>query len=639
MPFFDPYGWSTAGQAFLFLHLMAYAAWPWCTRLFSSRKDRGAGLAMSGGIFMYLLAAQLWWRTGLFGLHFVWALFLMICVGISGHYLFSQPLPPSVGTRARMRKAFIQGWLIFSVLFWYWTVIRAGDPGVTHTEQAMDVMWMRAGMASESPPIRDAWFGGEASSYYSDGHQALSFLGLLLGLPVQISVNITQIIWFALTGLLSFQAGKSLFELSGKKGASLAGVLAMLFVCFISTPQGFLSAHQPDSGWWWWKASRVIMDGEFPLITEFPFFSFWLGDNHAHVIGLPFLLLSLVSSIQLLRARTLRFSTVFLPCFLILWSWRINPWQVPTVLAIPLLCLVLRKRRYQLSDLRNLVLATLPGLGLLFPARTGGPEIQLVVNEAGHTNFVEFLKVFGFLIPGVLLVIFQRPHRLWVAVLVLCAGMFACAEFVFLQDVFQNRMNTVFKVYYQIWILAGLLSGVGGALLLRHKGWKKVAGRLLLLCLLIPGLWYAGTLSMAAFRMPRNGLNAWSVLSEEDQIFLEIANLLIEPGERIVEAPGKSYDPHSSRLGTWTAGESLIGWTGHQQQWRPGTAHPTVSQIYEAHTREDLAFALSELQADWVSFGPREQEAFTVHPEWESWMNHLADRVVDQPNQRLYRIR
>ncbi|NOG62103.1 MAG: hypothetical protein HND46_01680 [Chloroflexi bacterium] len=48
--------------------------------------------------------------------------------------------------------------------------------------------------------------------------------------------------------------------------------------------------------WWWFKQSRLVHDKKFnggyeEAITEFPQFSFILGDNHPHVLALPFTLL------------------------------------------------------------------------------------------------------------------------------------------------------------------------------------------------------------------------------------------------------------------------------------------------------------------------------------------------------------
>jgi YYY domain-containing protein len=58
-------------------------------------------------------------------------------------------------------------------------------------------------------------------------------------------------------------------------------------------------------GFNWWNSSRAVWD-TYPdgsrryAITEFPFFSFWLGDMHPHVMALPFGLLALALALQTL---------------------------------------------------------------------------------------------------------------------------------------------------------------------------------------------------------------------------------------------------------------------------------------------------------------------------------------------------
>nr|MDQ2998185.1 DUF2298 domain-containing protein [Chloroflexota bacterium] len=56
----------------------------------------------------------------------------------------------------------------------------------------------------------------------------------------------------------------------------------------------------------WWNPSRAVWDTsrdpgdptKYYAITEFPFFSFWLGDMHPHVMALPFGLLALALALQ-----------------------------------------------------------------------------------------------------------------------------------------------------------------------------------------------------------------------------------------------------------------------------------------------------------------------------------------------------
>ena len=63
------------------------------------------------------------------------------------------------------------------------------------------------------------------------------------------------------------------------------------------------SSFFPTEFWWWWRSTRVIDAADsFPAITEFPSFSFILGDLHPHVMSLPFVILALVLGLTALAS-------------------------------------------------------------------------------------------------------------------------------------------------------------------------------------------------------------------------------------------------------------------------------------------------------------------------------------------------
>lgn len=633
----DPFWWWPALRAFAALHLLALAAWPWTTRVCAGFRDRGAALALPGGIFIYLLILQIAWRTGFLGLHPVWCWFLVALSALAAWGCHARsPRPTFFGTKTRMRRAALRGWLVFALLYGFWAWVRSADPTVAHTEQPMDAMWLRAAMASDAPPVRDAWFGGAPATYYAEGHQNLAFLGTLFGEPAAVMVNLGQILWFALTGLLAFEAAGRLAD--RRRFQSGAGGLGLLLTLFLSTPRGMWDTLTTNGeGWWWWRASRVIADGSTALITEFPFFSFWLGDNHAHVLGLPFLFLALLAAAQLRRVRRLDAFTLLPAALAVVWSWRVNPWQTPTALAVVGLGLLLRRRRPSLSELKSSVWgAVLPFL-LFFPLREPGLSSSVGLNPYGHTGPVEFLKVFGFLLPGVLLLGVRRGDWLPKALALLGIAMLLTAEALVVHDLFQSRMNTVFKVYYQVWILWGVAGGVGWNLAFNSLPRLRPA---LWALLLVPacGWLYAARLSGGAFAADARSPHAWSRLPSAEQHLLHTADRLIRPGDRIAEAPGESYQAHTSLLGTWTAGSTLVGWGGHQVQWRTGVRFPDLDRIYRAESEADLRQALRDLEVDWVLAGPNERDRYRMSEDWRRWMRERGFVVVDLPTFSLYRI-
>ena len=112
----------------------------------------------------------------------------------------------------------------------------------------------------------------------------------------------------------------------------------------------------PEDFWWWFRSTRVIdtlaADGSSLdyTITEFPAFSFVLGDLHAHVQAIPFLLLAICVALN-----------ACLSPDRLGWSWLarhpaqaaalalsggalafINFWDFPTFLAITVGALLLK---------------------------------------------------------------------------------------------------------------------------------------------------------------------------------------------------------------------------------------------------------------------------------------------------------
>ena len=87
----------------------------------------------------------------------------------------------------------------------------------------------------------------------------------------------------------------------GTRGAVRAGLAAVALVLVGGNLEGarlLIADGGPLREYDWFAASRVDPD----TITEFPWFSFLLGDLHAHVLALPFTLLALAFALQVVLA-------------------------------------------------------------------------------------------------------------------------------------------------------------------------------------------------------------------------------------------------------------------------------------------------------------------------------------------------
>ena len=371
---------------FLLLELTAAVALPWAFVLFRFLPDRGLTLAKPAALLLFSYAlwvlslAHIWPNTQLT----VWAIFMVAFVG-------------SVWlTRRRweeLREFLRNNWpvlltaeLIFTGLFALWAFVVSGAPSISHTEKPMDFMLLNAAHQARYFPAEDLWLSGHSISYYYFGHIIVAFLTSLSGVVSSTAYNLGVATIPALAGAVAFGLLFNLVRVAGGsfRWAVATGVAAPALVLLAGNLTGALEFVRlrgwagegfwdwvaikglditaatggvfPEDFWWWFRSTRVIdtlaADGSSMdyTITEFPAFSFVLGDLHAHVLAIPFLLLAICVALN-----------VYLSPARLGWSWLarhpaqatalalsggalafINFWDFPTFLAIAAGALLLK---------------------------------------------------------------------------------------------------------------------------------------------------------------------------------------------------------------------------------------------------------------------------------------------------------
>ena len=148
-------------------------------------------------------------------------------------------------------------------------------------------------------------------------------------------------------------------------------------------------------------------------------------------------------------------------------------------------------------------------------------------------------------------------------------------EFIYLKDGFGNRMNTVFKFYYQAWLMWSLAAAFGSIILWRElRGvWR---GIFVVTFLLVLGmsLIYAplGFWTKTNQFNPANGLSLdasdhLNYSSPDDAAAINW--LKTAPLGVVAEAVGGQYSEYA-RAATYSGQPNVIGWPGHEGQWRGG---------------------------------------------------------------------
>lgn len=523
-----------------------------------------------------------------------------------------------------------------------------------------------------------------------------------------------------------------------------------------------------DFNWWW--PSRALWDayaqrgGERVYnITEFPFFSFWLGDMHPHVMALPWGLLAMALALTTLAAREppafargWRGWIDLAAAGLILGSlYVINSWDLPTYVLLfagafllsylrpadparPLPWLLIARRFGLLVvalvvlfapfylTFRSLVgaadpLVDLPIIGRLtstiapfvgsrsdlaqflsifglfllplvafayLAARRDRPDSAPPAQAAGFmarsASFGEHVAATAFLplLPPILLVLGLLVGFPLLALLGL--GLFAlhqalrqaawparafaylglalgCAvvfgtELIFIRDVFGTRMNTIFKFYYQVWLIWGVLAAYAlWWLLTQTRAAARLAGvavALVTFVLLAGALVYPvinlrnqvdyGLQVGLAGKTPRTTSPAGAAAVEWLRQHAPPGSVVLE----MVGPTGGSYSPEGyGGVSASTGLPTVLGWVGHQQQWRGGDPaaraeiEPRREHVDRIYRTEDPATArelLRQYNVDYVYIGALERQNYA--PAALAKFNVLGRLVFQQDDVEIYRI-
>ena len=193
-------------------------------------------------------------------------------------------------------------------------------------------------------------------------------------------------------------------------------------------------------------------------------------------------------------------------------------------------------------------------------------------------------------------------------------------EFAFIIDSFGYRMNTVFKFYYQAWALWSVASAFGAYYLLAGSERIKPIGRVIvsavIVVVLILGLMYPvmalQTGTVGGGETPTlDALAATGQTTPDEYAAVQWFNQFVPDAPVILEAPGEEYNASTSRISTWTGLPTVVGWAGHEAQWRGSyeIQGPRVDAVKEVYSTSDLARALvllNQYAVRYVVVGPNE---------------------------------
>ncbi|MCQ1539351.1 hypothetical protein FTO68_10200 [Methanocalculus taiwanensis] len=498
----------------------------------------------------------------------------------------------------------------FLVGFLYVLWIRLFNPAISFAEKFMDHAFLASVMRNPVVPPLDPWFaGGDLSIYYYLGHWFSGVLGIIVGGESSVVFNLM------------------LPTIAGMAVVSAAACGYLLLPRYRWLPAILLFIPNPACLWHLisgtplpsipWESTRVIAG----TINEYPIFSIFWGDPHAHILGIfnqiLFVTLCMVMYLRYggLNDRSRLILSVLLALSLGTMPG-LNSWDV--LIYAPFFCgiALLTGIRYAERNLRSwLPLLLVPPLSLLayvpFLLSIEGSGILGMGLVPEGSAIGSFLLVHGFfltvfllygwrvltrfpwllVIPAVgfvagygaagiavfalLLIALKRDWRGEDVLAIMGLMVITFCEIIYLKDGMGDahyRMNTVFKFYMSAWVMMSISTAIiVGRWLSSFKSpvsiptWVKCAGvfGIAICIIMIPP--YA-PLTYGYGSVTLDGA-AW--LSEHHPGDAAAIRYLrsLEGNPRIVEAIGKDYT-YSSRISSFTGIPTILGWPGHEMVWR-----------------------------------------------------------------------
>jgi len=664
---------------YLVTTLVSVAFTPLALVLFRRLTDRGASFART--ISVLFLVWPAWFLSGIvpdvvpFNEITLWATILL--GGIASWAL-------AIRNRVVDRETLVHvgfAELGYVVMFGGYVWFRGYDPTIQWQEKLSDLMMLSSTMQAESMPPSDAWLAGETINYYYVGYVPWAAIGRLIDTTPAVAYNLALASVFASTVLMAVGVAANVIgHFYSLTLVRIAGALAALFVVFMASPWTVFTAIDRwgsnwDGSWYgyFWDSTRLLDGGTQPAITEYPSFSFQLGDLHPHLLALPFTLLALGCAWMLVtlpgddESRSLRsqWGRIVVAGGVVGSLYAMNSWDFPAYLLIAAAALAAGTkgwaRRERLLAGLLLVVSSIAAwvpfyahfesptasADTAFANAVGGLPViggilaSIAAWEGPATTLGEYAGLFAFVYivalaligwefwnrrdlphdPAItkvtlgIAVIFGLTGLLWPMPLLVIAGVpivlivllwqrdggvnasnvaFALfgmgfmltlvPEFLYLIDVFNSRMNIVFKLYYQAWVMFALGAAIGLTVLWRAARTIRVAS--LLIAAVTAAMIFGGA---GATVIGMNQWNNWRYGNHDEWFGMDGLFFLDDdpgwagqqagidwlyenasPDDVVLTAGGCEFTRNVGITASGSGIPTVLGWELHEYQWHLG---------------------------------------------------------------------
>ena len=430
-----------------------------------------------------------------------------------------------------------------------------------------------------------------------------------------------------------------------------------------------------EAGWGWERIEDVLLLGIPALVTAYLLYlPFFIGfDSQAGGLIPNFMFPTRGAQLWVMWA------TLFIPLFAyLIYLWRSQQpadWRTGTFTALGIVILLLvamfgigfialrfkpdliksiltaqerdvgtfiadsmARRLSYIGGLITLLVLLIPVLSFLFARDAAQTEVPLL--EASEADFIEEKE------EDEDRAMSDRTSTIFVLLLMALGALLIIGpDFLYLSDNFGYRINTVFKFYYQAWIVLSLAAAYGAVILLmsvQRSAAKAIFTAIFVLTLLV-GLTYPvlGVVSKTNGFKPYFGFT----LDDFDRVQRETPDeaaamewLRSAPDGVVAEAVGGAYSSYA-RVSIYTGLPTVLGWGNHEGQWRDfalqGSRAQDIETLYSTPDWVTAQDIIKRYNIRYVYVGGLERSTYRVS---EEKFNVFLKPVFQQGNVVIYQV-
>jgi YYY domain-containing protein len=399
-----------------------------------------------------------------------------------------------------------------------------------------------------------------------------------------------------------------------------------------------------EEGWGWERIEDVLLLGIPAVLTAvLMYLPFYIGfDSQLGGILPNFMYPSRGAQLWVM------WGTLFIPLFaFLIYLWRSGTranWRSSLLTAMGLL-LVLLAAMFLIGFIAWRVRPDLVSAILAEQAR----DINAFITDSMARRLSHIggtLTLLALLIPALAFLFRSEQNSSSFVLLMIALGalLILGPEFLYLRDNFGYRINTIFKFYYQAWIVLSLAAAYAILVLLRSlRGVANIAFSVLFVFILIVGLTYP---ALSLLNKTNNFDPPFGfTLDDFDRVQREnpdeaaaIQWLQNAPDGIVAEAVvvPSAYSNYG-RISVYTGLPTVLGWSNHEGQWRDyalqGSRGQDIEMLYTTNdwiTTQDI---INRYNIRYIFVGNLERSTFNVN---EEKFNRFLKSVFQQGNVTIY---